>query len=297
VSRRLLGKEEFEEIRADVATRMSAFASRYLAPLSHAISQTECELAGNGAYLDLLGAKYLLTSAHVITDLPPGSLAHLFGRSEDVFRILNPVQRVDWPIDAAVVRIDDAIWNKSRHNAQAVTAQQIATRHAPVDHELLFMLGCSGERARFVALFETLFTRWTPYLTREMELPIGYNQEIQFAIPHKPEQTTTVDGRMGGMPGNPHGFSGSLIWNTRRIERWYAQRPWTPEDAQVTGLVCRWDDQEMCLIATRVEHVRSFLLNALQREAAYGFWLQRGMHYGDPLVDWTQAESTIPHLA
>jgi hypothetical protein len=61
-------------------------------------------------------------------------------------------------------------------------------------------------------------------------------------------------------------------------------------------MVCRWSDKHACLLATRVEFVRSFLLQGLQQEAAYFHWESRGRLDGDDLADWTWAVKEIPDL-
>jgi hypothetical protein len=60
----------------------------------------------------------------------------------------------------------------------------------------------------------------------------------------------------------------------------------------VTGLVFK----HACLLATRIEFVKSFLLQALRQESAYFQWESRGRPDGDDLADWTWAVDEIPAL-
>ena len=58
---------------------------------------------------------------------------------------------------------------------------------------------------------------------------------------------------------DPQGFSGSLVWNTRYVERMSAGKDWSPEHAVVSGLLVEWNPCTKTIIALRVEHVRSWL--------------------------------------
>jgi hypothetical protein len=68
----------------------------------------------------------------------------------------------------------------------------------------------------------------------------------------------------------PPGLSGSRLWNTRFVEAKMAKIPWTPELALVTGVIWGWPSGLGCLIATRAEYLRSFLLEALDFATAQG---------------------------
>ena len=57
-------------------------------------------------------------------------------------------------------------------------------------------------------------------------------------------------------------MSGSLIWNTKFVETSLQRRLWSPSDAVVTGLLWSWPEESR-IVATRIEYVRSFLLEAM----------------------------------
>jgi hypothetical protein len=90
---------------------------------------------------------------------------------------------------------------------------------------------------------------------------------------------------LGSFLPEPPGFSGSLVWDTGYVRK--RGQDWSPADATVTGLVFGWplSDQSDSLIATRIEVVRAFLIQALRHEAAYFRWLGRGKPYHDELTD------------
>jgi hypothetical protein len=88
-------------------------------------------------------------------------------------------------------------------------------------------------------------------------IPIGPQP---FGLDYRPDSATALDGR--DLP-LPDGFSGSLVWNTRFVEREQNSQPWNVDCAQVTGLVWLWVPDAASLVATRVEYVRSFLLRVI----------------------------------
>ena len=61
----------------------------------------------------------------------------------------------------------------------------------------------------------------------------------------------------------PPGFSGSAVRNTRYVECLASGMQWTPSEARVTGVVYRWRSGDTGIVVLRVEHPRSWLLNAL----------------------------------
>lgn len=113
---------------------------------------------------------------------------------------------------------------------------------------------------RSVFLFGALISKAFSYCCQELPLPAGddrLDEHFHFALDYRPDVATPLDG--SDLP-TPEGFSGSLVWNTRFVEFAARQRPWSADDAQVTGLVWGWWSSSGCLVARRAEHVRSFLL-------------------------------------
>ena len=53
----------------------------------------------------------------------------------------------------------------------------------------------------------------------------------------KVTQGTSVEAVAAVKFDDAQGFSGSLVWNTRYLEVQNANRPWSPADAVVTGLL------------------------------------------------------------
>lgn len=259
-------KEEWDSYVAHVTQEMKEFTKPFVTPISKTIDNATGEAWGTGNYITLGQSPYLLTNEHVAEALKTHSLGHQFRDCETVFRATNPFKVFIWPLDVAVSQIDTRVWTGEPHGSAGIPEQKWALAHAPVAGEILFLKGYKGAKVPF--LFDTLITNATSYSCQEMPVPPGdnrFNMRFHFALDYRPDRATALDGR--DLP-LPDGFSGSLVWNTRFVEFTNNERPWSPDCAQITGLVWGWPSSEACLIATRVEYVRSFLLRAITQDFA-----------------------------
>jgi hypothetical protein len=271
---------------------MAEHVSQFITPISKVISDDYGELLGTGSYVQLRGRPYLLTNEHVARCREKHPLAHLPNLDGFFQRIVYPFQAQDFPTDAAIARLHDLIMEKATQ--RSIPAGRIARKHAPVTHELLFMVGFPGKRARFSALGQALATTAVPYLTQQVPGDSVTSPE-HFRLNYNPERARSVDSRRSFLPEAP-GFSGSLVWDTGYVRKF--RQNWSPADATVTGLVFGWpqSDQSDSLIATRIEVIRAFLIRALREEAAYFRWLERGRPQHDRLTDWLWAERLITEI-
>src|SRR2546422_315607 len=126
-------------------------------------------------------------------------LVHHLAQEAYGVRITNPFYEERFPIDLAITRIDDVVW-KGPNEKKALPAQRIAVTHNPVEHELLFITGFSGERSRFSPLLEILFSTGTPYLTQERQLPSSWQSPRWFSLFYTPPNTTSLDPAAPGLP-------------------------------------------------------------------------------------------------
>jgi hypothetical protein len=233
---------------------MSKHVEPFLSPISRVVSQDEGSHLGTGAYLDIEGSTYLITNEHVAVHISKSPLAHQFFGSDLVIRLTNPLFACPLPIDVALCRIDQEILSRGNHSARAIPLHQFAQKHETVKGELLFSVGYSGERSQFI--FETLISPGTPYLTQECDFPVDTGDlNFHFALEYKPDLARSIDGSSRGLP-DPHGLSGSLVWNTNRVSCLHEGIEWSPERAQVTGLVWGRASSAACILATRVEHLK-----------------------------------------
>lgn len=152
------------------------------------------------------------------------------------------------PADLAFSPIDDS-WNAVGHSAMAFPDHRFEEKHAPIQGKYLFLMGFSGEKAHYSPSFKMLFTTGTPYLTQEfdetleMEVtkrPIrhpDFDPIYHFPMQWLPEVTIPSDGKTSSIPFDPHGMSGSLVWNTRLKEFAETGETWTPGVARLTGVL------------------------------------------------------------
>lgn len=244
---------------AETTAAMQDYCMPFLTPISYAISDTEGELEGTGSYLEFAGKRLLISNEHVLRDWETRQFTHQFHGCEDVFRLCGDLIDIEkYPIDVAIWEIADAAWQLRPHQAAVIPSERLALQHAPVQGELLFLCGFPQQRSRF--FFNTLASCATQLITQERRPPTVDDLHPNYVlIAYSPEHARSVDAN-GGVPlSNPRGLSGSLLWNTRRVECHQQNLPWSPDEAQVTGMLCRWDIPLSAVQAVRIEVLRDFL--------------------------------------
>jgi hypothetical protein len=286
-------REQFEEIARKVCDRMRKYAFPYTSAISRELEPNFGQHLGSGLYLGVRGETYLLTNEHVARAINQNPIAHQLIDGEGATRVMNPFQVARYPYDMALTRIEREAWSHEKTARCALDVSNMAGKHDPVDGDFLFMLGYSGNRSYFSATFETLFANGTPYLTQESKTPPEGLSSMCFAIPYLPDLAKSLSPKSKGLP-DPHGFSGSPVWDTNFRRCMLENRRWTPEESRITGIVFLLSEGN--LIAVRVEFIREFLLYGLRCEAAYFNWIERGRPQNDALADWDWAEKSISDL-
>lgn len=259
--RELFTSAEWPALTTDVVNRMSAHVVPFTTPISQVLEHEYGEHWGSGSYIALARGRGLLTNEHVAAKLQTHSLGYRFHGDDHYFRFRHPCPACGAPTDAALARIDDQEWRQFPHRAMPVAPTLFAAAHAPAPSELFFLIGYSGDRAKFT--FGNLVTPGTPYLTRECALPDDTRclPQFHYAVDYNPAHAVPVkpDGRPLPLPP---GLSGSLVWNTRVVEQRLRGQRWSPEDARITGIVWGWPSNT-CLVATKVEHMQLAELSRL----------------------------------
>lgn len=248
---------EWQRIVRETGAVLQDYFPPYITPIARVLEHDYGRLEGSGSFIESQGRRFLITNEHVASAMQTNSLSHMFNGCEHHFRVQHPFIAEEFPRDVAVSPIDDKVWNLMPHEAKVIPEARFDSSHRPVPAELLAMCGFAGENEDFH--FGILFTRYTPYTTQETH-PQPELHEKHFAIEYRPDRAIPVQGR-GNLPGDPSGFSGSLLWNTRRVECLQKGVEWTPDLAVVTGIIHRWDGKAGILIATRVEEITDFLHN------------------------------------
>lgn len=253
-------KNEWEELRPQVVKEMKDF----LYPYRTAVFEdhgTHGEGWGSGSYLRLGTNIYILTNEHVTAvRCVKRMLTHQFNGQETIRRIVG--NHVDYgaPLDLGLLPIDMAAWSESSNHSKGIEIEQLALAHTPVEGELMTFTGFAGDNVDFY--FNTLFSEATCYTAREKQLPdhVDINSRFHFGMDYQPNLATDIIGN-SGLP-KPPGLSGSTVWNTGVVEAKMRGIPWTPDCARVTGIIWGWPSSDGCLVATRVEYLRAFLLDA-----------------------------------
>lgn len=252
-------KSEWDDLCAATSRAMADYVPQFMTPISRVITHDYGELEGTGSYVAIDGATFLFTNEHVARAMNKKPLSHMFHGGDQVYALRADFASISAPVDAAIARVDMT----NAQPAAAVPLSLYASHHQPVEHELLFIAGYPGERSSFA--FGTLSTPLTPYLTQGDVGQSSVLEDYHFAVPWLPDRAWSVEPRAPGL-SLPPGMSGSLVWNTRRVEFARSQRLWSPGDARVTGLVLGWSKCANWVYATKVEYLRDAfprLLSAL----------------------------------
>lgn len=254
---KLMSQNEWNDLCSATSQAMTGYVPKFMTPISRVISCDEGELEGTGSFLAIDGTTFLLTNEHVAAALKRQPLAVKFCGNDQFFVLRSDFAVITAPTDAAIARVDMS----GAASATPVPLSLCANHHQPAEGELLFIAGYPGQRSKF--MYKTLFSPLTPYLTQEDLAQTAVLDIHYFAVPWLPDRAWSLDERSPGL-SLPPGMSGSLVWNTRRVEFLRSHRHWSPEDARVTGMVFGWSACANWVYATKVEHLRSAFPQLIQ---------------------------------
>ena len=211
---------------------------------------------GTGTFIEKDGVK-LLTCQHVASFNPSAYFIDESGSCTEVQPGMWCVEP-DPSVDAAFAQMSPR-WSGLSGSAQPLPMSKFAARHTEVQHELLFFRGIAGENARLSAFGVDAIL--TGYCSQEKKDTGDANVLEMLWSPRNATVTsgTGSDVRDRFKSDNPAGFSGSLVWNTRFVERGCDLSTWNPHDAAITGLLRRFDPDTSTLLAWRVEHLLNWL--------------------------------------
>jgi hypothetical protein len=249
-------EDNWKELCNDTLETMMVHVEPFITPIWKYKNpdQSDIKLHGSGSYFENKYGQFLITNDHVAKYNKVYRLTHSFKGSENILNIKNEFIADPPPIDVAISKIENDIWLDKKCEGEALPISRFANAHCPVKGELLFFAGFSGERSK--VLFENCFSRGTPFLTQECPFPDSIEQadsKFHIAIPYPPELAESKDSSLP-LP-DPHGFSGSFLWNTKRIECQQKKIEWTPCMAEVTAIIWGWPSSAVCILATKVEHI------------------------------------------
>jgi hypothetical protein len=255
---------------------------------------------GTGNYFEFGDKAYILTNSHVIDEAKGDMIAHesILGQFTSLRKYIHRHPR---PKDIALVEVDT--------ESNRLSIDNFDERFAPVEGEAVFWMGRPGSKAgRYEPITEltkvqTYFgelkyqtkahfiTLLSPENGTESQNWFDKGKDVQINYPNKAEHAVNVESLE--LP-NPHGMSGSLLWDTKLVDCLRRGVEWKPENAKVCGLI--WGSYEDTIIATKIEYVREVILNFLRSDLAYFHWLNRGAPDGDSLTDWYWAVDQLPEI-
>lgn len=247
-------EDRWNAILFETLEMMKEHVEPFISPIWKYIEVQDILLHGSASYIESDGEVFLMTNEHVARQIESRHLTHAFKDNSKIINIRNSFFYKAYPIDIAISEIDNDLWRQERSGAQAVALKRFAEQHKTVNGELLFFAGFSGERSR--VLLENCVSRGTPFLTQECQIPSSVelaNPEFHIAIPYPPELAETKN-PFEPLP-DPHGFSGSLLWNTKRVEAMQNNVEWNPSMAEVTGVIWGWPSSAVCILATKAQHI------------------------------------------
>ena len=277
---------------------MADFTERCTVAVFGTRDDREPLLIGSGTLLAIRGAYFLLTAHHVLAQgmrlgrsTPPEyvELAHSIGDSDHPAIVHEPVCWAAGPFDLGATRVGAA--TVKDNTSVPLNVSQLARECVGSKNDLYFVHGWPGSASRW--LFDGVAYKSHPHGGWLVESGWeSFDPDLHLALDYPLGNLMDEHGRLSAGP-LPHGMSGAALWKSNLLGN---EHSWHPELAQVVGVVHRWDQEGQCLVATRIEYVRDFLLYALRQEFAYARWQDRGSPPLDDWADWFAAESAIPEL-
>jgi hypothetical protein len=250
-----------------LTNQMRDFTERFVTPITYENRDGVPTLSGTGTFVEVLGRRLLLTCEHVV--LGRQELAFRPFGTENFLRAPARFASISDPYDIAVARIGDDLWQAAEHQAMAVGPDSFDLTHAAVEDELLFFRGYAGENSVFG--FDTMVTRSSSYTTQKKREGVeSIDDRYHFVLLHNPEEVQFIDKKVHFE--DPSGFSGSLVWDTGYVNCLKTGASWSPEVARVTGIVSHWAVGDPGISVLRVEHLRSYLLSAIEDMRVNSDW-------------------------
>lgn len=261
----LFTEKEWNDAMPGLTKSMSDYLRPYRTGVFEHFTNDGSEWAkgwGSGSYLRVGDSVHVLTNEHVSSVMRAGrKLAYQFDGQDDIRLCAGIYAEFPAPLDIGLLPVAMSAWNDIKHSSKAVTVDQIALAHAPVESEILAFSGFAGQKVSFN--YNQLNSQCVCSLSKEIDVPEhpDIDPRFHFSLDYNPNLATSVIG-CTGLP-TPPGFSGSTVWDTGFVRARIMNKQWTPEMARVTGVVWGWPSGAGSIIATRAEYVRSFLLGTV----------------------------------
>lgn len=265
--------EEWENHCARVTLEMGEYVAQFATPLTMSEEHGSGTAWGSGTYIEGPDLTWILTAKHVLDSVPNGGrLAHLPWDGAEYNAAFGEAIVTLPEIDAAAL----PIYPDKRFLPPAeriVKPSSIATNYAPVSEELLFWYGFPGYRLErndprlkdklITTLGNHIEIRGKPMLSQAIDPNVkisasNFDPALHVAVHYPTTATRAKDGEQVPLP-NAAGMSGSALWDTKFVECALAGKPWSPEMAQICGVVWAVLNNPEVVFVSKIEHVRTGL--------------------------------------
>lgn len=256
-----------------VRDQMSERVSPSVTPLSRSDDFHNGFAWATGTYVALpSGTTVLLTNEHVARRVQSEHLAHLPSQGAN-YELLKEFRVSSAPEDLAVSYVSIERLGSDRI---VLSYNSLDASFAPLPNELLYWHGFPGTTAlrhepvtegktRY-SWFGELQTVGLSMLSQQVpnwpdNLPAAYNPDYHVLVHYPAEAVRPADKQLSELP-NPHGLSGSLLWDTKAVSCLHEGHKWDASKARVCGVIwATWDNPEV-VVATKVEFLHRFLAAA-----------------------------------
>lgn len=247
-------REEWSSICDEVTNKMVHQVRDFISPL-YISGSCPRALEGSGAFVEFGTDNALITCHHVSRGRP---LDFSFRGHGSLFELGAPIATEVDPIDVELTSLKTDNWAGVAHSAKAIPRDRFDSCHNPhCKEEILFIHGYAGENAG--SGFGEDQPISTGYVTQQIEP--GNGVFTLFWRPGNETYSSETDEsvRLQHKAMDPHGLSGSLVWDTKRMSCHEAKMEWSPSNARVSGIVSRWDEESGALTCVPIERFRHVL--------------------------------------
>ena len=290
-----MNSQHREKVIATAVARMKAYTAPAIAAVYGVESAQRGQLIGSGTFINIRGTDYLLTASHVLeTAVQYSFLAHSLGYGEKPCPLPHPFRLQQFPCDLGLTQLADE--PRSSTAIRSMPATVLDTNSADIEGDVLFIHGYPGEQSKWLPIMKGgIHSTSLPFCTVVRSCSVSwphFTDVLHSAVEYWPtgwrdENGTPIERT------DAHGLSGSAVW---RLSLKRFGTAWTPENAHIIGVLHRVDPSGDCLIFTRIEEVRDFILRNLRREFAFLAWLRRNKPEHDDWTDWFAAVAAIPAI-
>jgi len=283
-------KQEMTRVSGAMALRTKPA----LAAIYGVISKNDGELIGSGTFLRIRGKTHLLTAKHVI-DLAKNYalLAHTTSCGGHPAPFSHPFRWLPKPVDLAVTCIDESALENT--GVIPFNVETIATDSSGLERHFLFCHGYPCHKSKPIRIEGGgVHSESMPFHTSDATTSWDqFDPAIHTVVGYPDVGWFDANGPIPRPDARC--MSGSALWQTHRSSA--PADIWTPDMAQIAGVLILWDQKSESLVATRAEVVRDFLLDAVRHEAAYFRWRDRGEPQADDWADWFEVVREVGSLS